>query len=68
MVLKNRYCRECKTGTPQKYIGVEIRNTENIELYKGIYCDSIWRVPEPKSPLEHNLTEDKLKKAKLEGM
>jgi len=63
-MILNRYCRECNTATPQKYIGIEVRKNGNINLYKCIYCDSVGRVAEHKSPLEHNLTESKLREAR----
>jgi len=68
MTLIERYCRKCNQATHQKHIGVEVRRKGNIDLYQCIYCDSIWRVTKVKSPLENNLTEDKLKEARNNGM
>jgi len=65
MGIVDRYCRRCNGLTPQRSIGVTVKGTNEVSLYKCLYCNEQNRVPVPKSPLELNLTEDKMKQNRL---
>jgi len=58
MVIIERYCTECKTATPQRHIGVEVRRKNNIDLYKCVYCDSVMRLAKPISKLERGVDNE----------
>jgi len=65
IVIVDRYCRRCNGLTPQRSIGVVVAGSGEVSLYKCLYCYEQNRAPIPKTALELNLTEDKMKQNRL---